>query len=82
MKIWHLTVVSWIVTALIGVLGVTAASTIWYFQEPVLDSVAQPRSYFLAAICGLVVLTLSFLLSCALTALAGRCASGRSTDSS
>lgn len=80
MKVWQLAVVSWIVTALIAVLGVAAARTIWYFQEPVVDSVAQPDSYFIAAICGLLVLALSFLLSCALTAISGQLASGRRTN--
>lgn len=80
MKVWHLAVVSWVVTALIAVLGVTAARTIWYFQEPVVDSVAQPDSYFVAAVCGLLVLALSFLLSCALTAISGQFASGRRTN--
>jgi hypothetical protein len=79
-KVWHLAVVSWIVTALIAVLGVTAARTIWYFQEPVVDSVAQPDSYFVTAICGLLVLALSFLLSCALTAISGQLASGSRTN--
>ncbi|RJT79155.1 hypothetical protein D6T63_11075 [Arthrobacter cheniae] len=81
MKVWHLSVLSWIVTALIAVLGVTAASTIWYFQEPVVDSVAQPGSYSIAAVSGLVVLMLSFLLSCGLTVLAEQSAKGRSTTS-
>lgn len=74
MKVWHLAAVSWLVTALIGVFGLNAAWTIWYFQEPVVDSIAQPGSYFIAVVCGLSVLVLSLLLSCALTALAGRVA--------
>ena len=65
-KVWHLAVASWIVTALIAISGINAARTIWYFQEPVVDSVVQPDSYFLAAVCGLLVLALSLLLSCAL----------------
>jgi hypothetical protein len=81
MKVWHLSVMSWIITALIAVLGVAAASTIWYFQEPVIDSVAEPSSYFIAAVSGLVVLTLSFLLSCGLTVFAGQFAnSGNTTN--
>lgn len=76
MKVWHLSVVSWVVSGLIAVLGVSTANTIWYFQEPVLDAVAPPESYLIAAVSGLVVLTLSVLLSCALTVLAGRFAVG------
>ena len=72
MKVWHLAAVSWLVTALIGVFGLNAARTIWYYQEPVVDSVAQPTNFFIAVVCGLSVLVLSLLLSCALTALAGR----------
>lgn len=72
MKVWHLAVVSWIVTVFIGVFGLNAWYTIWYYQEPVIDSVAEPDGFLVAVICGLGVLALSFLLSCALTILAGR----------
>lgn len=81
MRIWHLAVVSWIVTALIGVLGTTAARTIWFYQEPVVDTVVQPNSYFTAAISGLIVLVLSLLLSCALTVAAGRSATRHTSAS-
>lgn len=80
MKLWHLAAVSWLVTALIGVFGINAAWTIWYFQEPVVDSVARPTSYFIAVVCGLSVLVLSLLLSCALIALAGRFAVQSTSD--
>ncbi|ABK05566.1 hypothetical protein Arth_4395 (plasmid) [Arthrobacter sp. FB24] len=72
MKVWHLAVVSWIVTVLIGVFGMNAWYTIWYYQEPVIDSVAEPDAFGLAVACGLGVLALSLLLSGALSIVAAR----------
>jgi Mg2+ and Co2+ transporter CorA len=72
MKVWHLAVVSWIVTVLTGVFGMNAWYTIWYYQEPVIDSVAEPDAFGIAVACGLGVLALSVLLSGALSILAAR----------
>ena len=72
MKVWHLAVVSWIVTVLIGVFGMNAWYTIWYYQEPVIDSVAEPDAFGIAVACGLGVLALSVLLSGALSIVAAR----------
>ncbi len=72
MKVWHLAVASWIVTVLIGVFGMNAWYTIWYYQEPVIDSVAEPDAVGIAVACGLGVLALSVLLSGALSILAAR----------
>jgi hypothetical protein len=74
MKAWGLVFSSWVVTALIAVLGVNAGATIWYYQEPVIDAVPEPASYFLAAYSGIAVLSLSFIVSVAVTVHVGRCA--------
>jgi hypothetical protein len=67
MKAWGLVFSSWVVTALIAFLGVNAGATIWYYQEPVVDAVPEPASYFLAAYSGIAVLALSFIVSVAVT---------------
>jgi hypothetical protein len=73
MKSWGLVFSSWAVTALPAFLGVSAGATIWYYQEPVVDSVPEPVSYFIAAYSGLAVLALSFVASTAVTVHVGRC---------
>ncbi len=79
MKAWGLVFSSWLVTALIAVLGVNAGATIWYYQEPVLDAVPEPASYFLAAYSGMAVLALSFAVSVAVTVHVWLCANIRTT---
>ncbi|MFD0758758.1 hypothetical protein [Arthrobacter ulcerisalmonis] len=59
-------------TVLIGVFGMNAWYTIWYYQEPVIDSVAEPDAFGIAVACGLGVLALSFLLSGTLSIVAAR----------
>jgi hypothetical protein len=76
MKSWALAISSWVVTALIAFLGVNAGATIWYYQEPVVDLVNQPTSYFLAAYSGFAALALSFVVSMAVTVHALRVAQG------
>jgi len=59
----YLLISSWVVTALIAVLGVFAGRTIWFFQEPLFGAVVTPPSYYIAAYSGIAVLTLSFTQS-------------------
>ena len=75
MKAWQLAVASWLLTALIGFFGLQAWYTIWYYQEPVIDTVSQPGSSIVAVVSGLGLFALSFLFSCAMTVFAGRVAS-------
>jgi len=63
MKSILLVIAAWTVTVLIGVLGVNAGATIWFYREPVMESVAEPASYFVAAYSGIVALILSFVVS-------------------
>jgi len=59
----YLVVSSWIVTALIAVLGLNAGQTIWFYEEPLFGAVITPPSYYLAAYSGIAVLALSFTQS-------------------
>lgn len=55
----YLVVSSWVTTVLIAVLGVYAGQTIWYYQEPTIDTVSTPQSFFVAVYAGLAVLILT-----------------------
>lgn len=62
MRFWSC-LFSWLITTFIGVLGVGAGQTIWYYAEPVIDSQPMPMSYYLAAYSGIFALILSLVLS-------------------
>jgi len=64
---------AWTVTALISVLGITAGQTFWCYMEPVMDTVADPASYYLAAYSGLLALALSVAVSVGITLHTVRC---------
>jgi hypothetical protein len=73
MKLIVLAIAAWVLTGLIAVFGVTAGATIWFYMEPVVDSVPDPASYFVAVAVGFLALFLSFMISIALTVHAARC---------
>jgi hypothetical protein len=50
MKMVILAIAAWVLTGLIALLSVNAGATIWYYMEPVADTVPDPASY-LAAVC-------------------------------
>lgn len=56
-------ITSWIVTVLIAILGVMAGQTIWFYQEPLIDSLPMPPSYTVAVLVGLAALVCSLTLS-------------------
>ncbi|MBH0053369.1 MULTISPECIES: hypothetical protein [unclassified Salinibacterium] len=66
MRVYFL-ISSWLVTALIAVLGVFAGQTIWFYEEPLLGAIGTPSSYYVAAYSGIAVLTLSFAQSVVLS---------------
>ena len=49
-------IASWIVTALITALGVAVGQTIWFYQEPLIDTLPEPASYLAAVILGVAAL--------------------------
>ncbi|GAA3402977.1 hypothetical protein [Pseudarthrobacter polychromogenes] len=77
MKLIILAIAAWILTGLIAVLGVTAGATIWFDVEPVVDSVPDPASYFVAVAVGFLALFLSFMTSIAFTVRAAHCTARR-----
>jgi hypothetical protein len=77
-KILILAIAAWALTGLIALLGVTAGATIWFYMEPVVDSVPDPMSYFVAVGSGFLALVLSLAVSVGITIHAARClASGQ-----
>ena len=78
MKMVVLAITAWVLTAVIALLGVSAGSTIWFYMEPVVDTVPDPASYYLAAAAGFLALFLSLVVSVGVTVHAARCnASGK-----
>ncbi len=77
MKIGVLVIAAWLVTGLIVLLGVSAGATIWFYMEPVVDSVPDPASYALAVGAGFLALLLSLAVSLGLTVHAARCRTNR-----
>ena len=73
MKLVILAIAAWVLTGLIAVLGVNAGATIWFYMEPVVDSVPDPASYFVAVTVGFLALFLSFMISIAITVHAVQC---------
>ena len=72
-----LAITAWVLTGLIALLGVSAGSTIWFYMEPVVDTVPDPASYYVAA-AGFLALFLSLVVSVGVTVHAARCtASGK-----
>ena len=68
-----LAILAWILTGLIALLGVSAGATIWFYMEPVVDTVPDPASYSVAASAGFLALFLSVAVSIGLTVHAARC---------
>ena len=77
-----LAILAWILTGLIALLGVSAGATIWFYMEPVVDTVPDPASYSVAASAGFLALFLSVAVSIGLTVHAARCNAGRDAPSS
>lgn len=73
-----LAIAAWVVTGLIALLGISAGATIWFYMEPVVDSVPDPASYYVAAGAGFLALFLSLAVSIGITVHSVRCkSSGR-----
>jgi hypothetical protein len=68
-----LAISAWVLTGAIALLGVSAGSTIWFYMEPVVDTVPDPASYYVAAAAGLLALLLSLIVSVGVTVHAARC---------
>ncbi|MET4136726.1 hypothetical protein [Pseudarthrobacter sp. PvP090] len=78
MKMVILAITAWVLTGVIALLGVNAGSTIWFYMEPVVDTVPDPASYYVAAAAGFLALFLSLVVSVGVTVHAARCnASGK-----
>lgn len=73
MKMVVLAITAWVLTGVIALLGVSAGSTIWFYMEPVVDTVPDPASYYLAAAAGFLALFLSLVVSLGVTVHAARC---------
>ncbi|MHA7268709.1 hypothetical protein [Arthrobacter sp. HLT1-20] len=73
MQIKVIAVAAWVMTGLIGVLGLNAATTIWFYMEPVVDTVPDPASYYVAVTVGLLALLLSLAVSLGATIHVTRC---------
>lgn len=72
-----LAIAAWVLTGLIALLGVTAGATIWSYMEPVVDTVPEPGSYFVAVGAGFLALCLSLAVSVGVTFHAARCNASR-----
>jgi hypothetical protein len=72
MKMVILAIAAWVLTDLIALLGISAGATIWFYMEPVVESVPDPASYFVAVGAGLLALFLSFAVSVDITVQAAR----------
>jgi hypothetical protein len=72
---------AWSLTFVLAILGVSAGATVWFYMEPVVDSVPDPASYYVAAAAGFLALLLSVVVSVGATVHAARCSSSRKTGS-
>ncbi|MET3952342.1 hypothetical protein [Arthrobacter sp. UYEF36] len=76
-----LAVAAWLLTGMIAILGVSAGATIWVYMEPLVDTVPDPASYFVAAAAGFLALFLSLVVSVGVTVHAARCNASRKARS-
>lgn len=74
-------VAAWVLTGLIAILGVNAGTTIWFYMEPVVDTVSDPVSYYVAVTAGFLALLLSLAVSIGATIHAARCNASRNDPS-
>ncbi|WP_343924259.1 hypothetical protein [Rhodoglobus aureus] len=58
-----LLVATWLVPAVIVVLGINTGATIWYYMEQQMGLVPDPSTYYVAAVSGLVALVLSVIVA-------------------
>jgi hypothetical protein len=72
---------AWVLTGLIAILGLNAGRTVWFYMEPVIDTVPNPASYYIAATAGILALFLSLGVSIGVTVHAGGCNTSRSARS-
>lgn len=56
-------IISWGVTILVVALGVTVGQTLWFYIEPVMQTVDTPPSYGIAATVGIALFVFSLILS-------------------
>ena len=76
-----LAIAAWTLTFVIAILGISAAATVWFYMEPVVDSVPDPASYYVAAAAGFLALLLSLAVSVGVTVHAARCSRVRISQS-
>lgn len=81
MQIKIIAVAAWVLTGLIAILGLNAGTTIWFYMEPVVDTVPDPISYYVAATAGFLALLLSLTVSIGATIHAARCNASRNDPS-
>lgn len=79
MKSTLLIIATWAVTTSIAVFGASAAATIWFYVEPVMESVPDPASYAVSVYSGLLALALSAAVSVAISIHLVRCRRGART---
>ncbi|XTR51359.1 hypothetical protein ACOM2C_14160 [Pseudarthrobacter sp. So.54] len=82
MKMVILAISAWVLTGVIVLLGVSVGSTIWFYMEPVVDTVPDPASYYVAAAAGFLALFLSFGVSVGVTIHAVGCNAAEKPDPS
>lgn len=80
MQIKIIAIAAWVLTGLIAILGLNAGRTIWFYMEPVVDTVPDPASYYVAVTAGFLAVLLSLAVSIGATIHAIRCNVSRSTQ--
>jgi hypothetical protein len=73
MKTVILAITACVLTGVIVLLGVSAGSTIWFYMEPVVDTMPDPAIYYVAAAAGFLALFLSLVVSVGVNVHAARC---------
>lgn len=81
MQIKIIAVAAWVLTGLIALLGLNAGRTIWFYMEPVVETVPDPASYYVAVTAGFLALLLSLTVSIGATIHAIRCNDIRNAQS-
>lgn len=71
-------IAAWALTVSIVILGVNAGATIWFYMEPLQETVPDPTTYYVAATAGFMALFLSLVVSVGVTVHAARCSVTRS----
>lgn len=81
MQIKIIAVAAWVLTGMIVILGLNTGRTIWFYMEPMVDTVPEPVSYYIAVAAGFMALLLSLAVSIGATVHAIRCNASRNAQS-